>query len=264
MHYLLHKVMMLEFMYTHTLNYHAVAPIHWLTVGDPFDDHEGSSHLWWDSTCSCQCIGTGAAVCTALGITPSSRWISTGRPVMHSSGRCGQVLKVDDAKWCSSHSSILTGVHSNGSATGRTGTTVRGGQDHKSRESAVCVKPPAFTLPCLSVDLVGGCCANGWSAAAPTDGKLWDTIPRSIIASHEDVVVLIGQDVSGTKHILTMISTTAAMSAASATRGDCRLSPLEAFSDDTCVNTACTRLWGWGVLALTRGNAPLRLTRRPL
>ena len=54
---------------------------------------------------------------------------------MHGSGRCGQVLKADDAKRCSSHSSILellAGVHSNGSATGRTGTTVRGGQEHES------------------------------------------------------------------------------------------------------------------------------------
>ena len=35
----------------------------------------------------------------------------------------------------------------------------------------------------------------------------------------EDVVGLIGQDVSGGKHVLTMVSTTATMSAASATRG---------------------------------------------
>ena len=69
--------------------YHAVAPRHWLTVGDPFDDPGASSRLRSDSTCSCQCIGTGAAVCTAMGITPSSRWISTGGPVMHGSGRCG-------------------------------------------------------------------------------------------------------------------------------------------------------------------------------
>ena len=65
------------------------------------------------------------------GVTPSSRWISTGGPVMHGSERCGQVLKVDDAKRCSSDYSILTllaGLNSNGSATGRTGTTVRGGQ----------------------------------------------------------------------------------------------------------------------------------------
>ena len=53
--------------------------------------------------------------------------MSTGAPVMHGSGRCGQVLKVDDAKRCSSHSSILellAGVHSNGSATGRTGSVI--------------------------------------------------------------------------------------------------------------------------------------------
>ena len=107
---------------------------------------------------------------------------------MHGSGRCGQVLKVDDAKRCSSHSSILellAGVHSNGSATGRTGTTVRGGQEHESIESVVCAKPPAFRLPCLSVDLVGGCWVTAGSAAAPTDGKFGDTIPRSIIASHD-------------------------------------------------------------------------------
>ena len=35
----------------------------------------------------------------------------------------------------------------------------------------------------------------------------------------EDVVGLIGQDVSGWKHVLAMVSTTATMSAASATRG---------------------------------------------
>ena len=119
-----------------------------------------SSRLRSDITCSCQCIGTGAAVCTALGTTPSSRWISTVGSVMHGSGQCGQVLKVDDAKRCSSHSSILAllaGVRSNGSATGRTGTTVRGGQVHESIESAVCAKLPALRLPCLSVNLVGGC-----------------------------------------------------------------------------------------------------------
>ena len=79
---------------------------------------------------------------------------------MHGSGRCGKVLKVDDAKRCSSHSSILTllaGVHSNGSCTGQTGTAVRGGQDHESVESAVCAKPLDFRLPCFAVDLVGGC-----------------------------------------------------------------------------------------------------------
>ena len=107
---------------------------------------------------------------------------------MHGSGRCGQVLKVDDAKRCSSHSSILAllaGVHSNGSATGRIGTTLRGGQEHESIETAVCAKPPAFRLSCLSVDLVGGCwvTGGGGSSAAPSDGKLGGTIPRSIIAS---------------------------------------------------------------------------------
>ena len=98
------------------------------------------------------------------------------------------MLKVDDAKRCSSNSSILAllaGVHSNGSATGRNGTTVRGGQEHESIEFAVCDKPPMFRLPCLSADLVGGCCVTGGSAAAPTDGKLGKTIPTSIIASHD-------------------------------------------------------------------------------
>ena len=80
---------------------------------------------------------------------------------------------------------LLAGVHSNGSATGRTGTTVRGGQEHESIESVVCAKPPAFRLPYLSVDLVGGCWVTAGSAAAPTDGKFGDTIPRSIIASHD-------------------------------------------------------------------------------
>ena len=61
----------------------------------------------------------------------------------------------------SSISALLAGVHSNGSATGRTGTTVRGGQEHESIETAVCAKPPAFRLPCLSVDLVGGCWVTG-------------------------------------------------------------------------------------------------------
>ena len=54
----------------------------------------------------------------------------------------------------------------------------------------------------------------------------------------EDVVGVIDQDVSGVKHVLTMGSTTATMYASSATRGDCRLSPHEAFSYDTCANTA--------------------------
>ena len=43
------------------------------------------------------------------------------------------MLKVGDAKRCKSRSSILAllaGMHSNGSATGRTGTAVRGGQKH--------------------------------------------------------------------------------------------------------------------------------------
>ena len=51
------------------------------------------------------------------------------------------------------------------------------------------------------------------------------------------MVGLIGQDVSGAKHVLTMVSTTAKMSAAPAMRGDSRLSPYEAFSDDTCAKT---------------------------
>ena len=100
-----------------------------------------SSSLRSDITCSCQCIGTGAAVCTALVITPSSRWISTGGSVMHSSGHCGHVLKVDDSKRCSSHSPILAllaGVRSNGSATGRTGATVRGGQERVYRVCRLC------------------------------------------------------------------------------------------------------------------------------
>ena len=107
---------------------------------------------------------------------------------MHGSGRCGQVLKVDDAKRCSSHVSILAllaGVHSNGSATGRTGTTVQGGQEHQSIESEVVAKPTSFRLPCLSVDPVGGCWVTGESAAAPTNGKLGDTIPRSIVSSND-------------------------------------------------------------------------------
>ena len=159
--------------------YHAVTPRQWLTVRILSMTPRASSRLRSDSTCFCQCIGNGAAVCTALGITPSSRWISTGEPVLHGSGRCGQVLEVDDAKRCSSHSSILellAGVHSNGSATGRTGTTVRGGQEHESIESVVCAKPPAFRPPCLSVDLIGGCWVTAGSAAAPTDGKFGNTI----------------------------------------------------------------------------------------
>ena len=123
-----------------------------------------SSRLRSDSTCSCQCIGTGAAVCTALEITPYSRWISTGRPVMHGSARCGQVLKVDYAKRCVA--AIILGVVSCSvfewqcywtdwdHSTRRTGARVH-------IESAVCSKPPAFRLPCLSVDLVGGCCVTG-------------------------------------------------------------------------------------------------------
>ena len=63
-------------------------------------------------------------------------------------------------------------MHSNGCATGRTGTTVRGGQEHESIKSAVCAKPPEFRLPCLSVDLVGGCWVTAGSAAAPPDEKL--------------------------------------------------------------------------------------------
>ena len=107
---------------------------------------------------------------------------------MHGSGRCGQVLMVDDAKRCSSHSSILellAGIYSNGSATGRTETTVRGGQYHEFIESVVCAKPLAFRQPCLSVDLVGGFWVTAGSATAPTDGKFGDTIPRSIIASRD-------------------------------------------------------------------------------
>ena len=47
--------------------------------------------------------------------------------------------------------------------------------------------------------------------------------------------------------------------------GDCRLSPHEAFTDDNhyCANTAPISEVGGG-LASTRGDAPLRLTRRPL
>ena len=80
---------------------------------------------------------------------------------------------------------LLAGVHSNGSATGRTGTTVRAGEDHESIESVVCDKPPTFRLSCISVDLVGGCWVTAGSAAEPTDVKFVDTIPRSIIASHD-------------------------------------------------------------------------------
>ena len=79
----------------------------------------------------------------------------------------------------------------------------------------------------------------------------------------EYVVGVIGQDVNGAKHVLAMISTTAMMSAVSTTRGDCRLSPHEAFSYDICANTAPISEVG-GRLASSRGDAPLRLTRRPL
>ena len=75
----------------------------------------------------------GSMVSSDMRDHASSRWISTGGPVMHGSGRCVHMLKVGDAKRCSSHSSILAllaGMHSNGSATGRTGTAVRGGQRH--------------------------------------------------------------------------------------------------------------------------------------
>ena len=64
------------------------------------------------------------------------------------------MLKVDDAKRCSSDSSILTlfaRVHSNGSVTGRTVTTVRGGHEHESIEFAVCAKPPAFRSTAMSL-----------------------------------------------------------------------------------------------------------------
>ena len=59
------------------------------------------------------------------------------------------MFEVDDAKRCSSNSSILAllaGVHSNGSGTGRIGTTVRGGQELESIETAFCAKTPAFRL----------------------------------------------------------------------------------------------------------------------
>ena len=69
--------------------------------------------------------------------------------------------------------------------TGRTGTTVRDRQEPESIDSVVCAKPPAFRLPCLSVDLVCGCWVTGGYAAAPSDGKLGGTIPRSTIASHD-------------------------------------------------------------------------------
>ena len=71
------------------------------------------------------------------------------------------MLKVDDSKRCISHSSILAllaGLHSNDSATGRTGTTIRGGQEHESIEFAFGVKPhdwaPVSAIPVIAV------CAN--------------------------------------------------------------------------------------------------------
>ena len=84
------------------------------------------------------------------------------------------MLKVDDAKRCNSHSSILAllvVVHSKGNVNGRTGTTARSGQEHKYMESAVSPKPPAFILSCLSVDLDGGCWVTGGPVATPTDGS---------------------------------------------------------------------------------------------
>ena len=46
-----------------------------------------------------------------------------------------------------------------------------GGQQHESIEFAVCAKPHAFRLSCLSVDLVGGC----WLT--------WDLSLRRLMAS---------------------------------------------------------------------------------
>ena len=65
---------------------------------------------------------------------------------MHGSG---QVLTVDDAKRCSSHSSILellAGVHSNGNATGRTGTIVRG--DKSTSLQSLYSAPNHLRLDC--------------------------------------------------------------------------------------------------------------------
>ena len=58
------------------------------------------------------------------------------------------MLKVDDAKCCSSHCSIaalLVGVHSNGMTEGRSGTTVRAGQEHGTDDAADNEEHPVFT-----------------------------------------------------------------------------------------------------------------------
>ena len=82
-------------------------------------------------TWSCQCTGTGAGLWTALGEASSLRCISTGGPVIQGSGRCGQVLNVDEANVGSNHSfilSLLAGTHENGKSFGLYGTTVPTGQ----------------------------------------------------------------------------------------------------------------------------------------
>ena len=77
---------------------------------------------------------------------------------MHGIGRCGQVLKVDEAKCCSSQSSIfalLAGVHSKGSIPGRFGTTVRGGQEHGPSAFSGGAEQPALSIHCPMMGMVG-------------------------------------------------------------------------------------------------------------
>ena len=62
---------------------------------------------------------------------------------------------------------------------GRTGTTVRGGQEHESIESAVCAKPPAPRLPWWRTK-TAHCRAND-HASAGDDGAsnlYWRLVPR--------------------------------------------------------------------------------------
>jgi len=120
----------------------------------------------------------------ALGIASSLRWISTGGPFMWGNGWWGQVLNVEELKYVSNHFSIralFSGVHSNGSSFGASGTIVRGGQKHMLSGPIERIVQPAFKIRLLGfwsgIEVAEGVeVIHCGVADAPTVGKSFEIV----------------------------------------------------------------------------------------
>ena len=112
---------------------------------------------------------------------------------MQGRGPWGHVLKVEDANSLRSHAfifALFASVHSKGRVVGRSGTSVRAGQEQGPAWSAGVNEHPAFkvckAVSCwilLAGDALHEASETGQREAMLTEGKLLGTIPRSTMTS---------------------------------------------------------------------------------